>query len=312
MLQQTRASVVIPYFERWLQRFPTPQALANASLEEVIKLWEGLGYYSRARALHASAQEIVATHGGELPSDPRLLATLKGIGPYTLGAILSFGFHQRASAIDGNTARVLARYFWIDACIDTRIAKEQLRRYSDSLLDEREPWVTVEALIELGATICLPTPRCSTCPLQPGCMAFQRNAPTQLPLQRPRIPTTFLQRAVYLIESQGSFLIQRGASGQVMADLYQFPHFEITTPPNQETLQHTLQTTFGLTIDTFQRLPPIKETFTRYQVQSFPYHVQIPTPTPLPNWIWMSREQLPQLPFTAGHRKLLTWILSIK
>lgn len=111
MLQQTQASVVVPYFERWIVRFPSIEVLASASIEEVIKLWEGLGYYSRARSLHEGAKFLVEHHNGTLPSDPIALAKVKGLGPYTIGAILSFAFHQKAAAIDGNVTRVMSRFF---------------------------------------------------------------------------------------------------------------------------------------------------------------------------------------------------------
>jgi A/G-specific adenine glycosylase len=170
MLQQTRASVVIPYFERWMTLFPDVAALAAAPIERVIKTWEGLGYYSRARNLHRGAQQMVESFGGEVPSDREALMSIKGLGPYTIGAILSFGFQKRAAAVDGNVTRVLARYFSIEENVGRQSVKRLIGEKAEAILDEREPWVTAEALIELGATVCTPKPFCELCPLQKSCL----------------------------------------------------------------------------------------------------------------------------------------------
>ncbi|MBI3900723.1 MAG: A/G-specific adenine glycosylase, partial [Chlamydiia bacterium] len=134
MLQQTQAAVVIPYFERWMKRFPTIDALASAPLEEVIKYWEGLGYYSRARHLHQAACTLVAHYHSELPSSLEALAAIKGIGVYTQGAIRSFAFHQRAAAVDGNVLRVLARFLALEEPIDRTETIKKLHRYAEELL----------------------------------------------------------------------------------------------------------------------------------------------------------------------------------
>jgi A/G-specific adenine glycosylase len=174
MLQQTRASVVVPYFERWMITFPSVAALAVAPIEQVIKMWEGLGYYSRARNLHRGAQQIVDDFGGVIPSTKEELLKIRGLGPYTVAAILSFGFKQRAAAVDGNVLRVITRYAWIDQDIQKVATKRVVAEFVESFLDEKQPWVTSEALIELGATICTPAPRCALCPIQSGCAAYSR------------------------------------------------------------------------------------------------------------------------------------------
>ncbi len=306
MLQQTRASVVIPYFERWLERFPNIETLAAAPLEEVIKAWEGLGYYSRARALHATAQEIVSRHHGQIPSNREELAKLPGMGPYTIGAVLSFGFHQRASAIDGNAARVLARHFWIDERIDRASAKRRLRDLSDSLLDAKEPWVTVEALIELGASLCRQEPSCKECPLQDSCLARQKNGVSLLPIQRPEAPKVALRRIVTLIESENSFLVRKESSGRVMADLYQFPYFDLgQESPSIFEAQRRILSTWSLSTTWIGTLPPISHSFTRYQAKLFPYHLKTTTPILFPEFFWIPRADLSSLPFSSGHRKIM-------
>jgi A/G-specific DNA glycosylase len=197
MLQQTRATVVVPYFEKWMEMFPTVQALAEAPLEQVIKAWEGLGYYSRARRLHAAAIYLVLKFGGSLPETKEDLASIPGLGPYTVGALLSFAFQKRAPAVDGNVARVLARYFLIEENIQKATAKRKLEQLAEKFLDEKKPWVTAEALIELGASICSRKPQCEVCPLQQSCLGRQSGKAEYLPLQGPSASTTSLFRSVF-------------------------------------------------------------------------------------------------------------------
>ena len=187
MLQQTRASVVIPYFERWMDLFPDVRALASSPLERVIKAWEGLGYYSRARNLHAAAQQIVDRFGGEIPSSQEDLETIRGLGPYTIGALLSFGFQKRAPAVDGNVVRVLSRYLLIEENVCRPSVKRKIEEKAEGLLDQNEPWVTAEALIQLGASICSPQrPKCSECPIRKNCKALKEKK-QKLSLSRMRI-----------------------------------------------------------------------------------------------------------------------------
>ena len=154
MLQQTQVSVVIPYFDRWMNRFPTLRHLAKATLDEVIKEWEGLGYYSRARNLHEGARYVLEKHEGILPETREELQKIKGLGPYTIGAIRSFAFHHKAAAVDGNVIRVLARYFKIEDDIAKPKTIQMIRDRAEAILPEIEPWIVAEALIELGATLC--------------------------------------------------------------------------------------------------------------------------------------------------------------
>ena len=223
MLQQTRASVAIPYFQRWLKLFPDVRSLANASPEQVIKAWEGLGYYSRARNLHAGAKQIMEQFGGKIPSNREALESIKGLGPYTVGAILSFGFHQRAPAVDGNVTRALSRYFLIEENVSKQKTKRLIEEKAAGILDEKEPWVTAEALIELGAMICLPKPQCAACPLRKNCRAFHEGRAESLPIKNREEKTTELWRAVILIIADGKVLLRKGKAGKVMADLYEFP-----------------------------------------------------------------------------------------
>ncbi len=202
MLQQTRASVVVPYFIKWMQQFPDVLSLANASLEEVIKAWEGLGYYKRARNLHKGARQIAENFNGNLPDSREALDTISGLGPYTISAILSFGFHKRAAPVDGNVARVMSRYLAIEENICRSKVRKEIEEKTAALLDEEAPWVTAEALIELGATVCTPNPFCEACPLQADCLGLKKGIARTLPIKNGEKPITLLKRTVAVVEAR--------------------------------------------------------------------------------------------------------------
>jgi len=306
MLQQTRASVVISYFERWMALFPDIKALAAATTEQVIKAWEGLGYYSRARNLHAAAQKIVNEFGGTIPSTRSHLETIRGLGPYTIGAILSFGFQQRAPAVDGNVTRVLSRYFCIEENVCKQSVKRQIEGKADALLDENEPWITSEALIELGATVCQPKPKCSECPLQKNCIGLQQNKASSLPIKNQEPETTILRRAVALIEAEGKILLKQGKAGELMADLYEFPYFEMGKErwPREKTMREILKK-WDLKVESTGIFAEVRHTFTRYKAYLYPERFQARCTKTIENYRWVNREELSSLPFSAGHRKIV-------
>ncbi len=301
MLQQTRAHVVIPYFEKWMVLFPTVNALAEASLDQVIKAWEGLGYYSRARRLHAAALYIVQECGGSLPETKEELAKIPGLGPYTVGAVLSFAFQKRAAAVDGNVARVLARFFLIEESVQKASVKKKLENLAENFLDEHEPWVTAEALIELGASICSRKPKCEICPLQTRCLAHQTGKAEYLPLQPPLSSVTALFRSVFVIQAEGAVLVKKETAGRLMADLYEFPYVEKGREP--ELLRPFL--------------PLVKHAFTRYIAHLSPYSFSFARQSEgisflrqcgivsLKGYVWVELSCLKLLPFSAGHRKIL-------
>lgn len=299
MLQQTQVAVVIPYFERWMERFPTIDILASASLEEVIKLWEGLGYYSRARFIHAAAKTLVLHYQGELPSAREELEKIKGLGPYTIGAILSFAFHQKAAAVDGNVARVLARYYLIELPIAHSKTQIELRKRVERILPEQEPWIAMEALIELGAKICQKAPQCSRCPLRFSCLAaFTENA-VRLPNRGKKMHYQTLQKNVALLIFQDQILIKKGDAGKVMADLYEFPYFE------KEIIE------LGLKAELIQALDQIKYSYTRYRVALTPTLWEVEEKREIEGYLWVTLKKAKELPFSSGHRRLLS-ILDVK
>ncbi len=209
MLQQTRVAAVIPYYERFLARFPDVRSLAEAPQEEVLRLWSGLGYYSRARNLQKAAQQVVAEHGGEFPRDEKATLLLSGIGPYTGAAILSIAFGAKLAVLDGNVARVLAR---LDATRgDLRESRrwQALQKTASELLDSKSPGDWNQAMMELGATICTPrAPQCLLCPVAKFCRARQSGDPESFPEKRKkRAPVEIVLAAAVLLNPRGQTLL---------------------------------------------------------------------------------------------------------
>ena len=307
MLQQTQVSVVIPYFERWMQHFPTIHHLAIASVEEVIKIWEGLGYYSRARNIHEAAKYIVEKHEGNLPQSKEELSKIKGLGPYTVGAIQSFAFKMKAAAVDGNVVRVLSRYFLIEDDISKGKTIEKMRIFLEERLPDDEPWVISEALIELGATICQKKPRCNVCPLKKTCKAYMQGKASLLPVKSAKIKYEKLYRSVGIVNFEDSYLVKRGEKGQIMSDLYEFPYFE---KGDSQYISDHFRKEFGISLKYLQEHPKVSHSFTRFRVELTPFQYETNTKTPVPGYEWHSISEIQKLPFSSGHRKILKTLLA--
>jgi len=224
MLQQTQVATVIPYFERWVERFPTLESLAEAELEEVLIMWEGLGYYSRARNLHKAARLVVSEHSGELPADSKALIKLPGIGRYTAGAILSIAFNQRQPALDGNIRRVYTRLLDSNEPIRTPQSEKLLWDFAERSLPHARPGDFNQALMDLGATICLPqAPECARCPLQDDCLAFQHGAQNDLPVKVKKSAIPHLIVGAGVVRSNSKVLIARRPPRGLLGSLWEFP-----------------------------------------------------------------------------------------
>jgi A/G-specific adenine glycosylase len=304
MLQQTRVNVVIPYFFRWMERFPTVHDLASASLEEVIKEWEGLGYYSRARNLHEGAKWVVNQCNGQIPNTEEELCKIKGLGPYTVGAILSFAFHKRASAVDGNVIRVLTRIFGIDKDIGKSSTVQFVRELASELLPEVDSWTFNEALIELGALVCQRKANCQQCPVQQQCVAFSRGLVNQLPVKIKKMKIEHISRMVAIIQSGSLFLVRKEKNRKIMSDLYEFPYFPFSESVLTSSLKEKVKMEFDLDVEEKEKMPQEKHSFTRYQVKLFPVLFACSERKEIPGWNWHSYEELLQLPFSSGHRRI--------
>jgi len=228
ILQQTRVAQGLPYFEAFISAFPTVFDLANASEEQVLKLWQGLGYYSRARNLHQTAQIIVSNYKGSFPTTYNELLKLKGIGPYTAAAIASFSFDEAVPVVDGNVFRVLARYFGVETDISSHAAKKEFNQLAQEVMDVKQPALFNQAMMEFGSLQCVPAnPNCETCIFNDSCVALQKKKVTLLPLKlkKTKVSTRYLN---YLVvkDEKGFVLIQKRASKGIWHNLYEFPLLE--------------------------------------------------------------------------------------
>jgi A/G-specific adenine glycosylase len=228
MLQQTQVATVIPYYERFLERFPDPASLARADEEEVLGMWSGLGYYRRARALRQGAIAVVERHGGRLPRDPRSLQALPGIGRYTAGAIASIAFDTPAPILDGNVRRVLSRLLAVGNERPPRAVERHLWDVAAALAEGPHPGDLNQALMELGALVCLPRkPRCDSCPLRSRCRGLAGGDPEAFPAVRPRPSTVRVRVAAALVERAGSVLVERPGDDNPLRGTWDLPAIEI-------------------------------------------------------------------------------------
>jgi len=232
MLQQTRVDTVIPYFNRFVDRFPTPKHLAEAPEDEVLKHWEGLGYYSRARNLQSAVREVVERYDGTVPRSKAEVSGLKGVGPYTTGAILSIAYDQPEPAVDGNVMRVLSRYFCLEDDIArpaTRVRMEDLAR---SLIPEGQAADFNQALMELGAMVCSPkSPSCPTCPVGDGCEGRKRGMERDLPVKTKAKKARPVFRIAALVRgtgpNKGKVLVRQRPEAGLLAQMWELPHIEL-------------------------------------------------------------------------------------
>ncbi|HEY3331115.1 MAG TPA: A/G-specific adenine glycosylase [Capsulimonadaceae bacterium] len=224
MLQQTTVSTVIPYYNRWMETLPTVESLATAEMEAVLSLWAGLGYYSRARNIKRTAEIVCETHGGELPRTVDGLSKLPGIGRYTAGAISSIAYGERAPVLDGNVMRVYSRLLADSTDIDSTKGIAQLWAVAEAQLPEARVGDFNQALMELGATVCLPsTPKCGACPVRPFCRAYEAGEPQMYPVRSRKTRWIDVVDCAAAIERDGRLLVVKRPEGGVWASLWELP-----------------------------------------------------------------------------------------
>ena len=227
ILQQTRVNQGMSYYLRFIERFPTVKKLANANEDEVLKYWQGLGYYTRARNLHKAAKQIVSDFNGIFPTQHADILKLAGIGDYTAAAICSFAYNQPYAVVDGNVYRVLSRLFGIDTAIDTNSGKKEFALLAQDLLSQSEPGLHNQAIMDFGAMQCTPTsPDCEKCDLQSICRAFEKKMITQLPVKSQKTKVTNRHFNYLHIEFQNSTFLQKRTTKDIWQNLYEFPLIE--------------------------------------------------------------------------------------
>lgn len=281
MLQQTQIATVIPYYARWLARFPTVQALAAASLDEVLKLWEGLGYYGRARNLHAAAQTVVNTYDGRLPTTAAELLKLKGIGRYTANAVASIAFGEAVPVLDGNVVRVLSRVTDFTDDVTTTAAKKQLWQMAAELVPARRAGDYNEALMELGQTLCLPTKTdCVACPLTAVCLARQRGTQMERPVRPPRKRTPHYDVVAGIIwqngvapRAGGRFLIAQRPLNGLLGGLWEFPGGKQESGESlPQALEREIQEEMAIAIRPGPFLVRVKHAYTHFRITLHAFH----------------------------------------
>ncbi len=313
MLQQTRVDTVIPYFRRFLARFPDPAALAAAPLQDVLKLWENLGYYSRARQIHKAAQILVRDHGGKLPADPAALAELPGLGPYTVAAIASFAFGLPLAVLDGNVIRVFARLLALPDDIGLPATKKKLQRLADDLLPRDEPAKANEAWMELGALVCTPrAPRCPACPLRGVCRAAKSKTPAAFPKKKKKmkVPHKVVGAAVILNARNQILIAQRNPEKGMLAGLWEFPGGKIAEGETMPAcIARELKEEMGLDIEVGAHLVTVHHAYSHFTIELHAHFARIRSGRPrhleCAGHAWTTRNRFDEFPFSKADHEII-------
>ncbi|MBF0625757.1 MAG: A/G-specific adenine glycosylase [Magnetococcales bacterium] len=311
MLQQTTVAAVIPYYARFMERLPTLQRLAAADLDTVLGLWQGLGYYQRARNLHRAARRVVAEMHGQLPAQRETLLSLPGIGPTTGHAILAIAFDQSQPILDGNVKRVLARLLALEQPLTEPLALRQLWEWAGRLTPRQRPGDYAQAIMDLGATLCSPRdPQCQCCPWSQACRARARGTPEAFPVPRRRSAPKprLVQVSLILLDPSGRvLLLQRPAEG-LLGGLWEPPATEPGPEPPRQPLA-LLQHSLGLGFGPVEPLAPVRHTFTHFQLRVEPWRAPCPGGVPQLGshlqYRWVAPESAAWPPLATLHRKVL-------
>ncbi len=316
MLQQTRVDQAGGYFDRFLARFPTLEVLAGADIDEVLRLWEGLGYYARARNLHKAAREMIDKYGG-VPSDPAHLRALPGIGEYTAAAVLSIAFDAPYAAVDGNVTRVLARAFAVDTDVRTSAARRHIAVLAQSVLDANHPGLHNQAMMELGASICLPkSPRCSRCPIQSACAAFAQGAPERYPVKSRRPPIPHYDVVVALVgDAEGRLLITRRPEDAMLGGLWEFPGGKRGSEESlQEACRRELREELGIDVEVGAEVHSLSHAYTHFRITLHAYRCRLVVGHPAPKngmpAMWVHPDELPSFAFPRANRRLIETLMA--
>ncbi|MGA2174855.1 MAG: A/G-specific adenine glycosylase [Verrucomicrobiota bacterium] len=302
MLQQTQVKTVIPYFERWMRTLPTVEAFARAPLAKILKLWEGLGYYNRVRNAQAAARQIVRHHAGRFPEAFDDVLALPGVGRYTAGAICSIAFNQPAPVLDGNVIRVLSRLFGIAGDPRGKSVNTKLWNLARALVSLRgvEPSQLNQALMELGALICLPRrPKCALCPACRECFARRENRVGDFPAPARRTPARRRRFIAFIARRRGRIFVRRRPGGGVNAGLWEFPNIEIPVK-TRNLASKAAPFSIGRGGPFFR----VRHTITRSRILLEAFRANLPVSQEPPG-AWKSMAEARQLAFTSAHRKVL-------
>ncbi len=306
MLQQTQVATVVPYFKRFLKTYPDVYALAQGDLDVVFKLWEGLGYYSRAQRLIPCARAIVERHGGKFPSDLKAALALPGVGPYTAGAVLSIAYNRKVPAVDGNVLRVISRLFEYENDIAKQTSKRDVAAIVLQLMPRRAGDFT-EALMELGATLCSPKkPACAVCPLAADCRAQQKGRVAELPYKSKKKKAASKQIEVAIIQHDGRYLMYKKEDGGLLAGFWAFPHVDLAAA----SLADSVRETFALELAGATEIGAVKHVFTHqiWHMKVLHYQTNAIYQVDFPHCRWVSLAEMKQLAISTAMRKVIKLI----
>ncbi|HQR11950.1 MAG TPA: A/G-specific adenine glycosylase [Casimicrobiaceae bacterium] len=304
MLQQTQVTTVIPYYERFLAEFPDVRALASAPVDRVLEHWSGLGYYRRAHHLHAAARAVVAGFGGKFPVDAAALATLPGVGRSTAAAIAVFSSGARAAILDGNVKRVLARHRGVEGFPGGAAVETTLWQAAEALLPARDIETYTQALMDLGATICVRAkPACGSCPVSQDCVALREGRVAELPTPRPRKALPHRELRVLLIERGGEILFERRPPLGIWSGLWSLPELPLDTD-----VRDAVRTRFAVEIVVREDLPTIAHAFTHFALTLHPQRVSAkwwPSRAEAPGTMWLTPADARGAALPAPIKKLI-------
>ncbi|HOI54889.1 MAG TPA: A/G-specific adenine glycosylase [Phycisphaerae bacterium] len=311
MLQQTQVATAIPYYERFLKRFPTVESLARARVSSVLKQWEGLGYYGRARRLHEAARLVVRDYGGRLPSSAEELRRLPGVGRYTAGAIASIAFGAGGAALDGNVIRVLSRLMLLEDDPATAQGQAVFWDWAERLAPRRDSGLWNQAVMDLGATVCTPRqPLCLLCPLGEACRARADGRQNELPAKTPRKAVPHYDVAVGVVFNDGKVLIDRRPAGAMLGGMWEFPGGKrLDGETIEECLHRELREELGITVGDVRPLVTTSHAYSHFRVTLHAFECRLATgrPRPLKSecLAWVSPAELDRYAFPRGSRKII-------
>lgn len=309
MLAQTRVDTVIPYYRRFLRRFPTVTALARASLDDVLKAWEGLGYYARARNLHRAARRVVREEGGALPRTVEGWRSLPGVGPYTAAAIAAIAHGQPEPAVDGNLRRVFARLYDLPRPSDRRLSA-----IARDWMTHRRPGHVLQALMDLGATVCAPrAPACGSCPVSVGCLAFARGRAERRPLPRRRPERPHHDIGVGVVRRRGRTLIAKRKPEGLLGGLWEFPGGKQKPgEPLERTVERELREELEIEVEVGRKVLTIPHEYTHLRVTLHVFECEHragrPRAVGCADWRWVRPAELSRYPFPAADGPILEWL----
>lgn len=312
MLQQTRVDQATPYYFRFLEKFPTVEKLAAAEIHDVLMVWEGLGYYSRARNLHKAAKQIAGEFNGKIPDTWNEISQLKGIGPYTAAAILSIAYNKKYAVVDGNVIRVLARYFGVEDDIRLSEVKNQIQKYADELIDEKNPGDFNQALMELGAVVCTPSkPKCESCPISQNCVAFQKTAFDKIPYKSPAKKRPHHHIGVGIIRNKrDEVLIALRPENAMLGGLWEFPGGKKEPDESiKNTVKREIAEELGIEVNVDALFMKLDHAYSHFKITLHAYFCTWLSGDPKPHSSqeirWVATDQLDQFPFPKANRSLI-------